>query len=927
MSVVKNIMVRAGADFSAITTQSKKASAAMKNMQTSVSGSCSKMSKAVGTLSSTGGKISKAIGAIKAATAVTAAIYAAKKIYAAGKEAAAAYDQQAEAEMKLARVMRNTMGARNDEIQSVLDLASAQQKLGVIGDEVQLAGAQELATYVSQSSALQKLIPVMNDMAAQQYGYNVTAEQTTTIATMLGKVMNGQVNALSRYGYTFDAAQEKILKFGTEEQRAATLAEVVEQSVGGMNRALAQTPTGRMKQLNNALGDVKEKFGQAVRNIGVLFIPLLNTLADILAAVATLANKVAEAFVKLFGGKTAGKEWEYLPDTGVGDIGEAMWDADEATESATDNMGSLAKATQKAKKAAEELRAVADFDTLHVLRFPETEDNDTDAADTGSPWKNPGTQSGHTSRIKETNTAEQAAEDSEGLVDKLKKLWDKLKDTLIKVKDSAIAAWEPVAAWFAAHVFEPIGEGAVALSGAVRQALAGTKEWVCATWEPVAAWFAAHVFEPIGEGAVAAWNGITTAADAANQQINSHWQAITAQLSQSFEQLKQGAANAWQAMGAAAANAGQSIRSTWQATMTQLSQKFEQLKQSAAKGWQAMGTAATGAGRSIKSTWQATMTQLSQSFEQLKQSAANVWQAMGTAAASAGQNIKSTWQTFTVQLSQSFEQLKQSAANVWQAMGAAAASAGQNIKSTWQATMTQLSQSIQQLQQGIVQRWNAIGQAGNSAANAVKNAWGSLGSFFNSKVFSPLMNGFSKLQSAINNTFSKLSRLPSSALGKLKSSISNFDLSSVDWGQVAVEFPAYIMGGGLLGGATGLSGLGTLGAIPGLASGAVIPPNNQFAAILGDQTSGLNIETPERLLRQIIRQEIAPVRAMSGSAGTTLSDAISDGSSTSLLLNALDEILDAIMAGHDIILDDARVSKTVRRIMRDGARIAGATRA
>ena len=241
--------------------------------------------------------------------------------------------------------------------------------------------------------------------------------------------------------------------------------------------------------------------------------------------------------------------------------------------------------------------------------------------------------------------------------------------------------------------------------------------------------------------------------------------------------------------------------------------------------------------------------------------------------------------------------------------------------------MTQLSQSIQQLQQGIVQRWNAIGQAGNSAANAVKNAWGSLGSFFNSKVFSPLMNGFSKLQSAINNTFSKLSRLPSSALGKLKSSISNFDLSSVDWGQVAVEFPAYIMGGGLLGGATGLSGLGTLGAIPGLASGAVIPPNNQFAAILGDQTSGLNIETPERLLRQIIRQEIAPVRAMRGSAGTTLSDAISDGSSTSLLLNALDEILDAIMAGHDIILDDARVSKTVRRIMRDGARIAGATRA
>ena len=40
-----------------------------------------------------------------------------------------------------------------------------------------------------------------------------------------------------------------------------------------------------------------------------------------------------------------------------------------------------------------------------------------------------------------------------------------------------------------------------------------------------------------------------------------------------------------------------------------------------------------------------------------------------------------------------------------------------------------------------------------------------------------------------------------------------------------------------------------------LAKGAVIPPNAPFAAILGDQTSGTNIETPEALLRQIVREE------------------------------------------------------------------------
>ena len=57
------------------------------------------------------------------------------------------YSAQIEAETKLAVNMRNTMDAREEDIQSIKDLCSAQQQLGVIGDEVQLAGAQELATY------------------------------------------------------------------------------------------------------------------------------------------------------------------------------------------------------------------------------------------------------------------------------------------------------------------------------------------------------------------------------------------------------------------------------------------------------------------------------------------------------------------------------------------------------------------------------------------------------------------------------------------------------------------------------------------------------------------------------------------------------------------------------------------------------------
>lgn len=202
-----------------------------------------------------------------------------------------AYAVQSAAEARLEQVMRNTMGASAAEIQSIKDLASAQQQLGVVGDEVQLSGAQELATYISKKSSLEALMPVMNDMIAQQYGYNATAESAVAIASMMGKVLDGQTGALSRYGYTFTEAQEQILKFGTEEERAATLAAVVEQSVGGMNEALASTPYGRIVQANNAFGDLKETLGR----IAAPAMTAVDKIAALTIALAGIAKGTAYA--------------------------------------------------------------------------------------------------------------------------------------------------------------------------------------------------------------------------------------------------------------------------------------------------------------------------------------------------------------------------------------------------------------------------------------------------------------------------------------------------------------------------------------------------------------------------------------------------------------------------------------------------------
>lgn len=47
--------------------------------------------------------------------------------------------------------------------------------------------------------------------------------------------------------------------------------------------------------------------------------------------------------------------------------------------------------------------------------------------------------------------------------------------------------------------------------------------------------------------------------------------------------------------------------------------------------------------------------------------------------------------------------------------------------------------------------------------------------------------------------------------------------------------------------------------VPHLATGAVLPPNAPFMAMLGDQRNGRNLEAPEGLIRQIMREEIAQI--------------------------------------------------------------------
>lgn len=210
-----------------------------------------------------------------------------------------AYQVQLVAETQLQTIMRQRMGANDEMIQSVKDLCSAQQELGVIGDEVQLSGAQQMATFLKSKQSLDVLIPAMNNLIAQQNGLNATNQDAVSIGNMMGKAMQGQVEVLQRVGITFTDAQKQVLQFGTESERAAMLAQVITDNVGNMNAELAKTDAGKWKQTDNYLGDIKEQLGGMVQQ----FAPTITFLSQATIAASGI-GKLATSFYSV--GKALG---------------------------------------------------------------------------------------------------------------------------------------------------------------------------------------------------------------------------------------------------------------------------------------------------------------------------------------------------------------------------------------------------------------------------------------------------------------------------------------------------------------------------------------------------------------------------------------------------------------------------------------------
>lgn len=178
--------------------------------------------------------------------------------------------QQELAEKKLEAALGRTS-------QALLDHASALQQVTMYGDETILEAQAMLAAFIKDEEQLKLATQATLDLAAAK-GFDLVAA-----ADLVGKSVGSSTNALTRYGIEVKGA------VGSQE-RLNSLVENTARLFAGQATAQAQTMTGALEQMKNAVGDTAEVIG--------------DLLAPSVIRVAKFLKSAAESASAFFKGMT-----------------------------------------------------------------------------------------------------------------------------------------------------------------------------------------------------------------------------------------------------------------------------------------------------------------------------------------------------------------------------------------------------------------------------------------------------------------------------------------------------------------------------------------------------------------------------------------------------------------------------------------------
>ena len=224
-------------------------------------------------------------------TAVIAGVTAAiAGVVAVSKDLISTYSIQEQAEVRLEATLRATGNAIGMSSKELKDLASSFQEVTTYGDEA-IIEVEKL--FVASGSVSRQALPrateAVLDLAAAM------GEDLGASAKRLAKALadpKSNLDALKDANIQLSDAQKEEIKALQEQGdlmgAQSIILEKVESSYGGIAKAIADTDTGKLTQISNVWGDIKEGLGKGLLDS---ISPALDVLYDKLTKISAWITK------------------------------------------------------------------------------------------------------------------------------------------------------------------------------------------------------------------------------------------------------------------------------------------------------------------------------------------------------------------------------------------------------------------------------------------------------------------------------------------------------------------------------------------------------------------------------------------------------------------------------------------------------------
>lgn len=209
---------------------------------------------------------------------------------------------QIDAEQRLSAVLKSTAESAGVTFGEMTKLASSLQNVTTVGDETIIRGEAMLLTFTNIGK---EVLP-----QATEAMLNLSIAMRTDVqqaSIQLGKALNDPVQgvtALRRVGIQLTDQQEEQIKKFVDINDTASAQKVIlgelETQFGGLAREVAKTDPGKIEQLKNKIGDLKEDLGNNLLPITREWYELLLKISNI--ALPSLSNTII-GWDWLFGGK------------------------------------------------------------------------------------------------------------------------------------------------------------------------------------------------------------------------------------------------------------------------------------------------------------------------------------------------------------------------------------------------------------------------------------------------------------------------------------------------------------------------------------------------------------------------------------------------------------------------------------------------